>query len=129
VRRINARERTLFASAVLVAAFCAPLLAYGGFARSSSRLTSAITTRGSLAQDAGRLRTLLDRSAVVDDRPARDPRAEQRLFTRIESILLGSGIDRGAVSDVRIDEPRSIQASNGSARYALQRAEIGRAHV
>jgi len=36
VRRINARERTLFASAVLVAAFCAPLLAYGGFARSSS---------------------------------------------------------------------------------------------
>ncbi|MEQ9617527.1 MAG: hypothetical protein RLN60_05775 [Phycisphaerales bacterium] len=107
MRSLKPSEFRLLVAVLIVACCCAMIISSRIHADARSRHSEAVALRAASMGDFARLRSLLNKDAVVDDRP----RAEQDLLARIRDLLRAAGVDAGAVSDVRIDEPRAIQRS------------------
>jgi len=121
MRPLNKNEKYLALAAALTLSLCAVLISSARYEDARTRHRDAIALRAAHASDVSRLRALLSRDAVIDDRP----RAEQDLLARLNAVLVNTGVDKDAITDIRIEEPRSLQGAGGSggAEHSSQQAE------
>ena len=114
MRQLNKNENILSAATLLTLCLCAVLVSAAGYESARQLHEKALVIRAAHATDVQRLRALLSQDAVIDDRP----RAEQDLLVRLNAVLVSTGVDRSAISDIRIEEPRSLQNSGHWSQHA-----------